>query len=90
MSDQETTPGSSGDEPDGEPDRQDDAAEAALIRKVIREQERHREGGVDPELAEADPELEIDRDGFSRIVGSIKFALRKVKRFLHLSVARHG
>jgi hypothetical protein len=53
MDDRETTSGSPGDEPDAEPDRQDDAAEAALIRKVIREQERHREGGVDPELAEA-------------------------------------
>ena len=56
MSDQETTPGSSGDQPDGEPGLQDDAAEAAMIRKVMREQERHREGGVDPELAEADDE----------------------------------
>ena len=62
MSDREPTPGSSGDEPDRapdrEPDQQDDAAEAALIRKVMREQERHREGGIDPELAEdeqADP-----------------------------------
>lgn len=44
--------GSSGDEPDRQPDLQDDAAEAALIRKVMREQERHREGGVDPELAD--------------------------------------
>ena len=54
MSDREPTPGSSGDEPDREPDLQDDAAEAALIRKVMREQERHREGGVDPELDEGD------------------------------------
>lgn len=52
MSDREPTPGSSGDESDSESDRQEDAAEAALIRKVMREQERHREGGVDPELAE--------------------------------------
>jgi hypothetical protein len=32
------------------PDEPDDAAEAELIRKVLRTQERHREGGVDPEL----------------------------------------
>ncbi len=58
MSDREPTPGSSGDEPDSESDRQEDAAEAALIRKVMREQERHREGGVDPELAEdEEPDL---------------------------------
>jgi len=57
MNNRETTAGGSGDEPDREPNRQDDAAEAALIRKVMREQERHREGGVDPELVEADPEL---------------------------------
>ena len=34
-------------------DNADDAAEAELIRKVLRTQERHREGGVDPELDEA-------------------------------------
>ena len=27
-----------------------DADEAELIRKVLRAQERHREGGIDPEL----------------------------------------
>lgn len=35
------------------PDEPDDAAEAELIRKVLRTQERHREGGVDPELDQA-------------------------------------
>jgi hypothetical protein len=57
MSDRDPAPGTTSDEPGKEPDVQDDAAEAALIRKVMREQERHREGGVDPELAdEEDPE----------------------------------
>jgi hypothetical protein len=59
MSDQEQTPDSSGDEPHGEADLQDDAREAALIRKVLRVQERHREGGVDPELDVDDEELQL-------------------------------
>lgn len=49
----------------GDPDRPDDAREAALIRKVLRLQERHREGGVEPELG-GDPEPEVsdgDRGG---------------------------
>lgn len=46
----------SGDEPGERPDLADDAREAAMIRKVLRLQERHREGGVDPEL-------EVDDDG---------------------------
>jgi hypothetical protein len=29
----------------------DDARDAALIRRVLRIQEQHREGGIDPELA---------------------------------------
>jgi hypothetical protein len=28
--------------------------EAAMMRKVMRAQERHREGGVDPDLGDAD------------------------------------
>jgi hypothetical protein len=54
MSDQASTPGSSGNDLNGEPDRLDDASEAALMREIIRRQERHREGGVEPELADAD------------------------------------
>jgi hypothetical protein len=46
-----------------QPDESDDAAEAELIRKVLRTQERHREGGVDPELDEdADGQAADDRD----------------------------
>jgi hypothetical protein len=39
----------------------DHAREAALMREVIRAQQRHREGGVDPELddADADPEPDV-------------------------------
>jgi len=50
MSDQEQTPGNSGDELDNDARLTDDAREAALIRKVLRVQEQHREGGIDPEL----------------------------------------
>jgi hypothetical protein len=66
MSDQEQAPDSSGDELHGEADLLDDAREAALIRKVLRVQERHREGGVDPErdVDDEEPQLksETDRD----------------------------
>jgi hypothetical protein len=50
MSDQEQMPGNSGDEPGDDARLPDDAREAALIRKVLRVQEQHREGGIDPEL----------------------------------------
>ena len=58
MSDQASTPGSSDNDLTGESDRLDDAREAALMREIIRKQERHREGGVEPELDDAgtDPE----------------------------------
>ena len=55
MSDEGQTPGNSGDEPDDDVRPPEDAREAALIRKVLRVQEQHREGGIDPEL-------EIDDD----------------------------
>jgi hypothetical protein len=58
MSDHASTPAGSGDEPGAEPGQADDAREAAMMRNVLREQERHREGGVEPELDDAgtDPE----------------------------------
>ncbi len=58
MSEREPAPGSSGDKPDNDSDVLDEAREAALMREVIRMQERHREGGVEPELGggDADPE----------------------------------
>jgi len=34
--------------------------EAALMREIIRAQERHREGGVEPELEDADGDPESD------------------------------
>jgi hypothetical protein len=58
MSDQASTPGSSDNDLNGESDRLDDAREAALMREIIRKQERHREGGVEPELDDADTDRE--------------------------------
>ncbi len=59
MNDREPAPGGSG-EQGPEPGELDDAREAALLRDLLRVQERHREGGVEPELddADADPEPE--------------------------------
>ncbi len=60
MSDQPSAPGNSGDERTSEPDALDEAREAAMMRAVMRTQEKHREGGVDPELADADADPEPD------------------------------
>jgi len=46
MSDQASAPGDSDDAADSRDE------EAAMMRKVMRMQERHREGGVDPDLAD--------------------------------------
>ncbi|HLQ54813.1 MAG TPA: hypothetical protein VK162_11125 [Streptosporangiaceae bacterium] len=60
MSDRASPPGSSDDGLSGESDALDDAREAALMRELLRAQEQHREGGVEPELADADEEPEPD------------------------------
>jgi hypothetical protein len=54
MSEPEPSTASPDAELSGEPERPEEAREAALMRKVIREQERHREGGIEPELADDD------------------------------------
>jgi hypothetical protein len=54
MSERAPTPGSPGDEPNGESGEMDDAREAALMREVLREQEEHREGGIEPGLQDPD------------------------------------
>jgi hypothetical protein len=53
MSDHTSAPGNSSDQR-GKPDAPDDAREAARMRAVMRAQEKHREGGIDPELDEPD------------------------------------
>jgi hypothetical protein len=56
MSDRTPEPGNAGDHPGGEPDLSN-TAEFAKLRAVMRASEKHREGGVDPELEDegADP-----------------------------------
>ena len=60
MSEDALAPGNSGDEPASESDVQDEDHEAAMMRAVMRRQEQHREGGVDPELDEASADPEPD------------------------------
>jgi hypothetical protein len=50
MGDQEQAPGITGENPGHGPDVLDEAREAALMRKVLRNQEQHREGGVESGL----------------------------------------
>jgi hypothetical protein len=52
MGEPEQVPGSSGGKPGHDPDVEDEAREAVLMREVLRTQEQHREGGVEPELDE--------------------------------------
>jgi hypothetical protein len=57
MSDRMRAPGGPDDQRGSEPDERDDDEMAAKMRAVMRAQERHRDGGVDPELEipDADP-----------------------------------
>jgi hypothetical protein len=54
MGEREQAPGSSGEKSGHGPDALDEAHEAAVMREVLRTQEQHREGGVEPELDEMD------------------------------------
>jgi len=58
MSDHRPTPEDADDQRGDEPHVADEDEIAAKMRAVMRAQERHREGGVDPELEveDADPE----------------------------------
>ena len=64
MGEPKQLPGSSGEKPGQDPDLADEAHEAALMREVLRTQEQHREGGVEPGLDETseDPRPEGTRD----------------------------
>jgi hypothetical protein len=53
MSDRRPAPEDAGDQRGSEPDMSD-TAEFARMRAVMRASEKHREGGVDPELEDAD------------------------------------
>jgi hypothetical protein len=50
MSDQASVPGGSGGETESSPEAPAEDREAAMMRKVMRMQERHRECGGDPDL----------------------------------------
>ena len=52
MSDQASAPDGSGGAADSSPEATAEDREAATMRAVMRMQERHREGGVDPDLDE--------------------------------------
>lgn len=54
MGERKQAPGSSGEKPGDGPDVLEEDREAALIREVLRTQEQHREGGVEPGLDETD------------------------------------
>jgi hypothetical protein len=54
MSDQAPAAGGSGDAAESTPEVTAEDLEAAMMRKVMRIQEAHREGGVDPDLDDAD------------------------------------
>jgi hypothetical protein len=54
MSDQASAPDGSGGEAASSPDVTAEEREAAVMRKVMRMQERHREGGIDPDLDDPD------------------------------------
>ena len=53
MSDRRPEPEDAGDQRGSEPEAMD-TAEFAKMRAVMRASEKHREGGVDPELEDAD------------------------------------
>jgi hypothetical protein len=53
MSDRRPAPEDAGDQRGSEPEATD-TAEFAKMRAVMRASEKHREGGVDPELEDAD------------------------------------
>jgi hypothetical protein len=55
MTDRTPEPGHPGDQPGIEPDLSA-TAEFAKMRAVMRASEKHREGGVDPELEDEDPD----------------------------------
>ena len=54
MSDQASAPAGSGSEAEGGSEATAEDREAAMMRQVMRMQERHREGGVDPDLGDTD------------------------------------
>jgi hypothetical protein len=65
MSDQAPVPGGYGGEAESGQEVAAEDREAAMMRKVMRMQERHREGGVDPDLGDADADADADAEDSS-------------------------
>jgi hypothetical protein len=61
MSDRRTAPEDADDQRGREPDMSD-TAEFARMRALMRASEKHREGGVDPELEDADADADPGSD----------------------------
>jgi hypothetical protein len=60
MSDRTPAPGEADDQLGSEPEVVADSDEFAKMRAVMRAQEKHREGGVDPDLQAADADSDSD------------------------------
>jgi hypothetical protein len=61
MDEREQAPdSSSGEKPGHGPGVPDEDPEAAMMREILRRQEQHREGGVEPELDQTDDGPEED------------------------------
>ena len=60
MTDHRPVPEDADDQRGSEADVADDDEIAEKMRSVMRAQERHREGGIDPDLEEADADNEPD------------------------------
>jgi hypothetical protein len=73
MSDRIPEPGNAGDQRGSEPDMSD-TAEFAKMRAVMRASEKHREGGVDPELE--DPDADPTPEPGSGAAGGRRSSLR--------------
>ena len=52
MGEPEQPPGSAGEKPGQDPGAENEGREAVLMQEILRRQEQHREGGVEPELDE--------------------------------------
>jgi hypothetical protein len=59
MTDRTPEPGNAADPYGSDPDMSH-TAEFARIRAVMRASEKHREGGIDPELEDEDPDSDSD------------------------------
>lgn len=69
MGEPEQPPGSSGEKPRQDPGVEDEAREAALMQEILRRQEQHREGGVEP------PHSQDNSAETSAVIGYLMFPI---------------